>query len=95
MGTRALEGECIPSRHRLHRAPRLPPNTSWRRRPLLSFFPVPQVDAEKRTLIRALPHTLVLHLKRFEWDYETYQRWKVGPCRASPCLAVPAGCVVQ
>ena len=38
----------------------------------------PQVDAEKRTLIKQLPHTLVLHLKRFEWDYETYQRWKVG-----------------
>jgi uncharacterized UBP type Zn finger protein len=35
------------------------------------------VDAEKRTLIKQLPHTLVLHLKRFEWDYETYQRWKV------------------
>ncbi len=45
-----------------------------------SFTPhvIPQVDAEKRTLIKALPHTLVLHLKRFEWDYETYQRWKVG-----------------
>ena len=37
-----------------------------------------QVDAEKRVLIRQLPHTLALHLKRFEWDYETYQRWKVG-----------------
>lgn len=37
-----------------------------------------QVDAEKRTLIKALPPTLVFHLKRFEWDYETYQRWKVG-----------------
>ncbi|KAL4452636.1 hypothetical protein ABPG75_008298 [Micractinium tetrahymenae] len=36
-----------------------------------------KVDAEKRTLIKELPHTLVLHLKRFEWDYETYQRWKV------------------
>jgi len=36
------------------------------------------VDAEKRTLIKSLPHTLVLHLKRFEWDYETYQRWKVS-----------------
>ena len=36
-----------------------------------------QVDAEKRVLIKHLPHTLVLHLKRFEWDYETYQRWKV------------------
>ena len=38
------------------------------------------MDAEKRTLIKSLPHTLVLHLKRFEWDYETYQRWKVGCC---------------
>lgn len=38
----------------------------------------PQVDAEKRTLIKALPGTLVLHLKRFEFDYETFQRWKVG-----------------
>jgi len=36
-----------------------------------------KVDAEKRTLIRNLPHTLMLHLKRFEWDYETYSRWKV------------------
>ncbi|KAL4854761.1 Ubiquitin carboxyl-terminal hydrolase 24 [Chlorella vulgaris] len=36
-----------------------------------------KVDAEKRTLIKQLPHTLVFHLKRFEWDYETYQRWKV------------------
>lgn len=36
-----------------------------------------QVDAEKRVLFKHLPHTLVLHLKRFEWDYETYQRWKV------------------
>jgi hypothetical protein len=39
-----------------------------------------QVDAEKRTLLKALPHTLALHLKRFEWDYETYQRWKAGVC---------------
>ena len=36
-----------------------------------------KVDAEKRTFIGALPHTLMLHLKRFEWDYETYSRWKV------------------
>jgi hypothetical protein len=45
------------------------------------------VDAEKRTLIKQLPHTLVLHLKRFEWDYETYQRWKVGipACLHAPC----------
>jgi ubiquitin carboxyl-terminal hydrolase 9/24 len=39
-----------------------------------------KVDAEKRTLLKALPHTLALHLKRFEWDYETYQRWKAGVC---------------
>ncbi len=44
------------------------------------------MDAEKRTLIRVLPHTLVLHLKRFEWDYETYQRWKVG-LQAGRCTA--------
>jgi ubiquitin C-terminal hydrolase len=36
-----------------------------------------KVDAEKRTLIGSLPNTLMLHLKRFEWDYETYSRWKV------------------
>jgi len=36
-----------------------------------------KVDAEKRTLIGALPNTLMLHLKRFEWDYETFSRWKV------------------
>ena len=42
------------------------------------------MDAEKRTLIKALPHTLVFHLKRFEWDYESYTRWKVGVLRALP-----------
>ena len=36
-----------------------------------------KVDAEKRTLIKTLPHTLMLHLKRFEWDYETFTRIKV------------------
>ena len=48
--------------------------------PLFEPIPSPQVDAEKRTLIKHLPHTLVLHLKRFEFDYETFQRWKVGDC---------------
>jgi ubiquitin C-terminal hydrolase len=37
-----------------------------------------KVDAERRMLIRDLPQTLVFHLKRFEFDYETLQRWKVG-----------------
>ena len=36
-----------------------------------------KVDAKKRTLIKNLPESLVFHLKRFEWDYETYQRWKI------------------
>jgi ubiquitin C-terminal hydrolase len=36
-----------------------------------------KVDAKKRTLIKKLPESLVFHLKRFEWDYETYQRWKI------------------
>lgn len=36
-----------------------------------------KVDAVKRTCIKALPHTLVVHLKRFEFDYENMNRWKV------------------
>ena len=28
----------------------------------------------KRNCIKVLPHTLVLHLKRFEFDYETMTR---------------------
>lgn len=36
-----------------------------------------QVDAVKRSCIKALPHTLVIHLKRFEFDYETMTRWKI------------------
>ena len=29
-----------------------------------------------RAAIKELPHTLVLHLKRFEWDFETETRFK-------------------
>ncbi len=36
-----------------------------------------QVDAVKRNCIKVLPHTLVIHLKRFEFDYETMTRWKI------------------
>ncbi|KAK9838464.1 hypothetical protein WJX81_000965 [Elliptochloris bilobata] len=36
-----------------------------------------KVDAVKRNCIKALPHTLVMHLKRFEFDYETMARWKL------------------
>jgi Ubiquitin carboxyl-terminal hydrolase len=30
-----------------------------------------------RTCIKTLPHTLVVHLKRFEFDYETMTRFKI------------------
>ena len=36
-----------------------------------------KVDAQKRTLIKNLPHTLVFHFKRFEWDFDTLSRWKI------------------
>ncbi|KAL3156421.1 hypothetical protein ABBQ38_000732 [Trebouxia sp. C0009 RCD-2024] len=36
-----------------------------------------KVDAIKRSCIKTLPHTLVIHLKRFEFDYETMTRWKI------------------
>ena len=36
-----------------------------------------QVDAIKRSCIKSLPHTLVIHLKRFEFDYETMTRMKI------------------
>ena len=35
------------------------------------------VDAVKRICFKQLPHTLCVHLKRFEFDYETMQRLKV------------------
>lgn len=36
-----------------------------------------RVPAVKRACIRQLPHTLVIHLKRFEFDYHTQTRYKV------------------
>jgi hypothetical protein len=36
-----------------------------------------KVDAVKRACFKQLPHTLAVHLKRFEFDYETMQRLKV------------------
>eukprot|EP00890_Picochlorum_soloecismus_P006377 jgi/Picsp_1/6740/NSC_04081-R1_ubiquitin carboxyl-terminal hydrolase 24 len=36
-----------------------------------------KVDAQKRTLIKKLPNTLVFHFKRFEWDFDTLSRWKI------------------
>lgn len=33
------------------------------------------VTALKRTCIKELPQTLVIHLKRFEYDHHSMQRW--------------------
>ena len=44
-----------------------------------------QVDAVRRTCIKALPDTLVLHLKRFEFDYETMLRLKL--CDRCACAS--------
>ena len=44
-----------------------------------------QVDAVKRNCLKVLPHTLVIHLKRFEFDYETMTRWKIKDRRACCC----------
>ena len=38
---------------------------------------VVQTDAVKRNCIKVLPHMLVVHLKRFEYDYETMTRGKI------------------
>lgn len=36
------------------------------------------MPALKRACIKALPGTLVIHLKRFEFDYHSQTRFKVG-----------------
>uniref|UniRef100_A0A061RL24 Ubiquitin carboxyl-terminal hydrolase 9/24 n=2 Tax=Tetraselmis sp. GSL018 TaxID=582737 RepID=A0A061RL24_9CHLO len=36
-----------------------------------------KVDAVKRACVKTLPNTLVIHLKRFEFDFDTMMRWKV------------------
>ncbi|CAI5988732.1 unnamed protein product [Closterium sp. NIES-65] len=49
-----------------------PSNTS------VALLPSPlQVDALKRACIKTLPPTLIIHLKRFDFDYETMQRLKL------------------
>ena len=47
-----------------------------------------QVDAVKRNCIKVLPHTLVIHLKRFEFDFEAMSRWKIKSRCADTPLAV-------
>lgn len=44
-----------------------------------------QVDAVKRNCLKVLPHTLVIHLKRFEFDYETMTRWKIKDRHVGNC----------
>lgn len=36
-----------------------------------------KVDAKKKTMLKKLPESLVFHLKRFEWDFDTLSRWKI------------------
>lgn len=42
-----------------------------------------KVDALKRVCVKTLPHALIVHLKRFDFDYETMQRLKVKVGTAS------------
>jgi hypothetical protein len=37
-----------------------------------------KVSAQRRTYIKDISDTVVIHLKRFEFDYSTMQRWKVN-----------------
>ncbi|CAG9467729.1 unnamed protein product [Pedinophyceae sp. YPF-701] len=43
-----------------------------------------KVDASRRTLFRGLPHTLLVHLKRFDFDHDTFQRLKISDRFAFP-----------
>ncbi|CAI7784594.1 unnamed protein product, partial [Closterium sp. NIES-53] len=43
-----------------------------------------KVDALKRACIKTLPPTLIIHLKRFDFDYETMQRLKLKDRFAFP-----------
>ena len=44
----------------------------------------------KRNCLKVLPHTLVIHLKRFEFDYETMTRWKIKDRRVCCSPRFPA-----
>ncbi|ELP93806.1 ubiquitin specific protease, putative [Entamoeba invadens IP1] len=44
------------------------------------------VNAIKRSCFKVLPNTLVLHLKRFEFDYETMKKFKIYDKFAFPTL---------
>ncbi|KAJ6255648.1 ubiquitin carboxyl-terminal hydrolase [Anaeramoeba flamelloides] len=37
-----------------------------------------KVDAIKKTYVSSLPNYLILHLKRFEWDYNLMKRFKIN-----------------
>lgn len=37
-----------------------------------------KVDAHKRSYLKELSDTVVIQLKRFEYDYSTFQRYKIN-----------------
>lgn len=37
-----------------------------------------KISAQRRTYLKDLSDTVVIHLKRFEFDYSTMQRWKIN-----------------
>ncbi len=43
----------------------------------------------KRNCLKVLPHTLVIQLKRFEFDFEAMSRWKIKS-RCSPMPGKPS-----
>ena len=43
-----------------------------------------QVDAMKRVCVKELPRTLILHLKRFEFDLDFMKKVKVNDCCEFP-----------
>jgi ubiquitin C-terminal hydrolase len=45
-----------------------------------------KVSAAKRTCLASLPDTLIIHLKRFELDYDTLEKQKVNESCAFPLL---------
>jgi ubiquitin carboxyl-terminal hydrolase 34 len=56
--------------------------------PVLNSWPLLtvglQVDAMKRVCIKELPRTLILHLKRFEFDLDFMKKVKVNDCCEFP-----------
>jgi len=43
-----------------------------------------KVNTLKRACIQDLPNTLLVHLKRFEFDYDTMRKYKLNDCIEFP-----------